>query len=307
MDHPPRLVLDEARPGVRLTLDPEDIQHLVKVLRLSSGASLEVLDGRGHGYAGILDVERRGAAVIVGSLLRETPASGAHSSPLPRLEVYAPWPKGNRAADAVGRLAQLGVAAWQPLVTAHTDAEARHAGDGRREKLVKVAREALKQCGGLHALQIRPVMDWQEAVQGFQEAVQGFTADSAGSAGSQGPTRAPDIKLQLSKSAMGDGEKNQQSRTVSHCNLVLDPYSPTWLSTHLERTLSDCTSTTGPTGFRLWAGPEAGFSPSELEALHACGCAFVRLSTQVLRIETALEAAAAIVLERCAARAAHAR
>ena len=102
MDHPPRLVLDEARPGVRLTLDPEDIQHLVKVLRLSSGASLEVLDGRGHGYAGILDVERRGAAVIVGSLLRETPASGAHSSPLPRLEVYAQGQSRSRCRGTAG-------------------------------------------------------------------------------------------------------------------------------------------------------------------------------------------------------------
>lgn len=287
MDHPPRLVLDEARPGTRLALDPEDIQHLVKALRLSSGAALEVLDGHGHAYSGILALERRGATVVVGSLLRQAPEPGTLGSVLPRVEAWAPFPKGTRAADAVGRLAQLGVAAWQGLITVHTEAEARHDGEGRRGKLAKVAREALKQCGGLHALEIRPAIDLADALR-----------DGAATS-----TAETEPKLQIRTESHLKGATDNQSAVQPIYNIVLAPDAPQWLSTLLQG-LPRSRLENGPEAcLRLWAGPEAGFSAAETVALRARGFAFARISPQVLRIETALEAAAAIVLEHGASQA----
>ncbi len=48
----------------------------------------------------------------------------------------------------------------------------------------------------------------------------------------------------------------------------------------------------------LVVGPEAGFSPAELESLRAAGARFASLGGQVLRTETAALVAAAIVLHR---------
>lgn len=286
MDHPPRLVLDEARPGMRLALDSEDIQHLVKVLRLSTGAALEVLDGRGRAYDATLELERRGATVAIGGVLREAPAPGMHGAILPRVEAWAPWPKGNRAADAVGRLAQLGVAAWQPLVTLHTESEARHDGEGRRQKLGKVAREALKQCGGLHALEVRPAI-------GMAEALLSTATSSAHEA---------QAELRPASTRQDGAPPSGQSAQLATCDFVLDPSAPQWLSTELRAMQRPADSEARPTCFRLWAGPEAGFNPAELDALRGMGFALVRVSELVLRIETALEAASAIVLEHAAAR-----
>jgi len=287
MDHPPRLVLDEARPGKRFALESEDIQHLVKVLRLPAGAVLEVLDGHGRSYSATLELERRGAAVTLGGVLRESPSPGAPGSHLARVEVWAPFPKGHRAADAVGRLAQLGVAAWQGVITAHTEAEARHDGEGRRGKLAKVAREALKQCGGLHALEVRPAIDLAEALR-------------------DGPARSATgalPEMQLGIKGQSSGANDTQSAIWPILNIVLAPDAPQWLSTLLQE-LPRSRRDNGPEAcLRLWAGPEAGFSAAETVALRARGFAFARISPQVLRIETALEAAAAIVLEHGAAHA----
>lgn len=285
MDHPPRLVLDDARPGRHLALDPEDIQHLVKVLRLQSGAAVEVLDGRGRCFTGTLGLERRGATVAVGGAIREALEPGASGSGMPRVEVLAPWPKGTRAGEAVGRLAQLGVAAWQPLVTAYTEAEARGDGEGRREKLARVAREALKQCGGLHAMEVRRALELSEAVRGATTP----------------PTVGMEAVLPMAPSDTGRTLVQAVPGRLPYCNFVLDPKAPVWISNQLLAELENRRGGAAGSGFRLWAGPEAGFSPAELEALREAGFAFVRLSSAVLRIETALEAAAAIVLERCAA------
>lgn len=50
---------------------------------------------------------------------------------------------------------------------------------------------------------------------------------------------------------------------------------------------------------RLWIGPEGGWTPSELASLSAAGAVPVALTPSVLRIETAAEAAAAIVAHAC--------
>lgn len=47
---------------------------------------------------------------------------------------------------------------------------------------------------------------------------------------------------------------------------------------------------------RLWIGPEGGFSPAESAALDAAGARRLRLAPHVLRIETAAEAAVAVVV-----------
>lgn len=256
MNHAPRVVLPEAAARGRIELDNEDTLHLTKALRLGAGAEVEVLDGRGAAWRGVLSLDRRSAWVEVVELLRTEAAPGTADAVLPRIEVWAPLPKGPRAQDCLARLTQLGIAVWQPLVTRHTEAEARADGDGRREKLERTARESLKQCGRLHAVEVRTALALEHAL-------------------------APEQTFWRDRTAF-----------------LLSPGAPTSLSTALGLRFEGRPKPLHQNTLQLFAGPEAGFASDEVEALTAAGAISVRLSPHVLRIETALEAAAAIASER---------
>jgi len=80
--------------------------------------------------------------------------------------------------------------------------------------------------------------------------------------------------------------------------LLLDPLAP--------QTLFALVAATAPAGtrdrpLRLWIGPEGGFSPGEEAALASVRAQRVRIAAHVLRIETAAEAAVAVVVARATA------
>ncbi len=89
--------------------------------------------------------------------------------------------------------------------------------------------------------------------------------------------------------------------------ILLDPRAPRTLGEVLE--LLDPphvrASWTRATPLALIAGPEGGLSPAESSTLERHGAHPARLSPHVLRIETAAEAAAAIVAQRALERAPH--
>lgn len=134
---PPRLV-------------PQDKEHALKVLKVRPGDVLLGLDGRGQGWPlEVQKAERRRLQLrSLGPPTRE-PAPGNPGSPLPWIEVWAPLPKRERAEALLGQLTQLGLARFVPLVTAHTEAQARELPDSRKTRLLRTAQESLKQCGRL--------------------------------------------------------------------------------------------------------------------------------------------------------------
>jgi 16S rRNA (uracil1498-N3)-methyltransferase len=80
--------------------------------------------------------------------------------------------------------------------------------------------------------------------------------------------------------------------------VLLDPAAEASLS----RVLCACgprSAWTRAAPLLLIAGPEGGFSPRESAALRASGALPARLAPHVLRIETAVEAALAVAVERC--------
>jgi 16S rRNA (uracil1498-N3)-methyltransferase len=257
----PRFVLatDPAREAPRLV--DEDAQHALRVLRLGPGDRLVGLDGRGTAWPLVVSgVTKRALALAVAGEPTRTPAPGspeqaagqdAHGclGSAPAVEVALSLPRGGRAEDSVGRLAQLGAARITPLVTQRSPPHARAAGDARRERLARAGREAAKQCG----------RSW------FPEVLEpvGLAEWSAarGSAGGQGQG----IPLAW-----------------------LDPYAAAsllaWPAPRTARV------------FALAIGPEGGFTPEEEALLAAQGATRVRIGGHVLRLETAAEAALAVVM-----------
>jgi 16S rRNA (uracil1498-N3)-methyltransferase len=113
------------------------------VLRLRSGSTIRVFDGRGSEYEAMLDqVSRQIVSVRLGGAV---PAR--LESPL-RIVLGLPPLKGDRMETALQKATELGVAELWPVVTARTDTAARPALQGtRQDRWEKVASGAAEQCG----------------------------------------------------------------------------------------------------------------------------------------------------------------
>ncbi len=136
-------------PGADLAVEGEEAQHAVRVKRLRPGEPVELMDGAGRRAPGEVAhaiSERRETRLIVR-------IEAVHSEPpvTPRLEVWSAAPKGDRLEAMVDELSQLGAAAWVPVESALT---ARELTPNRAERLERVCRESLKQCGRAWTMEI---------------------------------------------------------------------------------------------------------------------------------------------------------
>lgn len=229
----------------------EDERHAATVLRLAPGASLTGLDGLGglhplvvvEAARGRLRLERRGTPLRL-------PEPGTPGSELPRIEVAAALPKGERAEAMLDRLTQLGLGIFRPLACARQQGFPRESAEARLERLLRACREACKQSGRAWLPRIEPTV------------------------------RPEDLQLEL-----GD------CRTA-----LLSPGGSRTLLEWVAQIPSGASGSSGPSGpLAVIAGPEGGFSPEELAALEFAPP--VALGPHVLRIETAVEAAVATLVQ----------
>lgn len=143
--------------GDAAPLPPDEAQHLLRVLRLGVGAPLRVFDGHGHEFDAVVEsLTRRDVIVRLGSPASPAPEAGV------RVTVAQALLKGDKFDDVVRDLTMLGVAAVQPIVTAHTDV--RQAGDARVERWRRVAVSSAKQCGRAVVPEIHAPLDLTRAV-----------------------------------------------------------------------------------------------------------------------------------------------
>ena len=193
----------DLRPGA-LSIGGDEAHHAVRVKRLAIGDRVQVLNGRG----------RIANAVIVGTgkdghtwTLRLEVASVDLAPPTtPRLEVCSPAPKGQRLAEMIDALSQVGAAVWSYLETQHSDAEPRPA---KMDRLARIAAEASKQCGRAWLLQIGPALSFPQALAGDAAVV---LADASGE-----PYRAaqtPAIRLLVGPEGGWSPRELQQARAA---------------------------------------------------------------------------------------------
>ena len=120
-------------------LDADEARHLSHVLRLGTGDEIAVFDGAGREFRGRIEhLARDGAAV---QLLEEhQPAP----EPSVRVTLAQAALKGEKMDDVVRDATMMGVAAIEPIVTAHTASHLRpgHAPDRWR----RIAVASAKQC-----------------------------------------------------------------------------------------------------------------------------------------------------------------
>ena len=96
----------------RFELEPEPSHHLLQVLRLGPGATLQLFDGSGGEYdACITDISKKQVIVEVQDLLRQEPA--AHLPICLMLGIS----RGERMEFALQKAVELGVSKIEPLFT----------------------------------------------------------------------------------------------------------------------------------------------------------------------------------------------
>ena len=153
-------------PGERITLGEDASHHVRRVCRARPGDTVAVTDGRGAvGRVRLAD----GAAAIV---------LDRHDEPPPAATVIACGaPEGERGDWLVEKLAELGVAAFQPVDTER--ARWRAAG-AREERWRRLVRAAVQQSRGAWALEVRPVQGLAEFLSGLPAGGARWLADVAG-------------------------------------------------------------------------------------------------------------------------------
>lgn len=139
---PRAYVRPDAIEAGRVRFDAAEAHHLVRVLRLGPGATVEAIDGRGRLYV-----------VRLGALARDGGWGTIEASFEPRTEspcaiTLAPAVlKGERMDWLVQKATELGVARIAPVETARSVARPRPGAAGRTTRWARIAREAVKQCG----------------------------------------------------------------------------------------------------------------------------------------------------------------
>jgi len=91
-------------------------QHLVKVLRLTNGAPLEVFNGHGNRYAAeLVDVAKKRANVLLKNEIPATPESPLHT------HMGIVMSKGDRFDFAIQKATEMGVTSITPLTSERCD------------------------------------------------------------------------------------------------------------------------------------------------------------------------------------------
>ncbi len=127
--------------GETALLPPDQAHHLLKVLRLTSGDTVELFDGEGAGYAGVVDTS--GGAVRVVSVRQLESSTGTE----PSLVLGQALLKSDKFEWVLQKATELGVSEIVPLETRFCNVRLPEARvDARLERWRRIVCEAAKQC-----------------------------------------------------------------------------------------------------------------------------------------------------------------
>jgi 16S rRNA (uracil1498-N3)-methyltransferase len=146
---------DAIRDGAAL-LPQDQSHHLRDVLRIGAGEIVEIFDGEGAAYTGRVEFSDSGVTVRGLSAVR----SEGKERPL---ALAAALIKPAKFEWVLQKATELGVTQIIPLKTRRCGIQL-HPGrsEQRLERWLRIVREASKQCGRIHAPQIRPPLDYAD-------------------------------------------------------------------------------------------------------------------------------------------------
>ncbi len=177
-------------PGTVVTIVGEEAHHAGRVKRLDVGDLVRLVDAKGAWCdATITRPHKQGREWAMDLSLGQTHVAPAAT---PIVHALVAPPKGDRLADMIDQLSQVGAASWTPLICERSVVEPREA---KLERLHRITIEAMKQCGRTHALAINPAVE----LAAFWRATpsHAIIADASGSSLLSMPTLATTDQVHL--------------------------------------------------------------------------------------------------------------
>lgn len=142
--------------------------HAVKVLRLGAGAEVELFDGKGGRFKGVIEaVEHDGA---VSGRLTET-LKADDERPAARVHLYLGLLKASHWDDALDKGTQLGAASFTPILTPRTVVllhEVERA-KAKLERWGRVVMAAVKQSGRAEVPEVREPAQFRDAIRAVKD------------------------------------------------------------------------------------------------------------------------------------------
>ncbi|MDX2117501.1 MAG: RsmE family RNA methyltransferase [Planctomycetota bacterium] len=196
-----------AAGGGELVIAGDEAHHAVKVKRLEVGDAVGVIDTLGCVGEGVVQAITKPRGVFAISVRVERVAVAPRL--VPRIEVWAAAPKGDRLEQMIDQLSQVGAAAYAPLHTARSVVDPR---EGKLQRLHRVALESAKQSGRAWALEILEGGDLDAACAGGVNAqAQIVLADASG--GAYVRTGAAAVRLLIGPEGGWTPEEISRART----------------------------------------------------------------------------------------------
>jgi 16S rRNA (uracil1498-N3)-methyltransferase len=133
-------------------LDHTQSKHAWKVLRLTPGDKVQLVDGSGHLAIGVIKQTKPVMSVLIEEVTVIPPLT-------PRLTLACALPKGGRADDMINQLCQLGLDELIPLNTTRSVVDPR---ENKLSRFERIITESSKQCGRSHSMLVSPTMTLEE-------------------------------------------------------------------------------------------------------------------------------------------------
>ncbi len=139
------------KPGQEVTIDGQPAHYLSRVLRVSGGQAVTLFNGDGHDYAA--EVVRPGNREVILKVFSRLP--GVPESNL-KITVVQAVSRGERMDQTLQKCTELGVAAFQPLITERVEVRLKPDKLARRlDHWQKVVISACEQSGRARVPEIR--------------------------------------------------------------------------------------------------------------------------------------------------------
>ncbi len=274
--------------GADLTLTGDEARHAARVKRVAVGDTVAVHDGAGT----VASAEVVGVGREVAVMVRRV----EHVEPTrPAVGVWSATPKGARLADMIDSLAQVGAESWTPMRTERAGVDPAGV---RRDRLERVAAEALKQCRRAWIMRIESARTFQDAIliNSARAGEVGGTGEVSSGTGVSPVREQPDAH---GRDARATSNLGSDARATSDLGSEI---CATMKNDVTALVLADAAGEpyqpTGASRVRLLIGPEGGFSEREIDAARAAGARVHCFGVHTMRVELAAPVACAIIIDR---------